>query len=192
MAVHLACQRHVGSKRMRGEVKSGLTCMQISWRLLCADPLRVLRAIRLGARFGFSLTCRGSEWALCADPLRVLRAIRFGARFGFRLDEELEHAAASEPVRHPACLHLTNASRTVSGPLARPSHGLDQADSRHAASFSRGPRAVHSKLLLWSSVMSLLPFWASSMPSQRNATLQIPGKAARPGCLRLPQRSLRP
>ncbi|KAI3977907.1 hypothetical protein MKX01_036747 [Papaver californicum] len=33
------------------------------------------------------------------DPLRVLRAIRFGARFSFLLDEELMEAAASDEVR---------------------------------------------------------------------------------------------
>ncbi|KAJ8538290.1 hypothetical protein K7X08_014830 [Anisodus acutangulus] len=33
------------------------------------------------------------------DPLRVLLAIRFGARFGFMLDEELKNAAIDENVR---------------------------------------------------------------------------------------------
>ncbi len=34
-----------------------------------------------------------------ADPLRVLRAVRFGTRFGFRLHEDILAAASSDPVR---------------------------------------------------------------------------------------------
>jgi tRNA nucleotidyltransferase/poly(A) polymerase len=33
------------------------------------------------------------------DPLRVMRAIRFGARFGFKLEEELKNAASCEEVK---------------------------------------------------------------------------------------------
>ncbi|KAH9296288.1 hypothetical protein KI387_039876, partial [Taxus chinensis] len=33
------------------------------------------------------------------DPLRVLRAVRFGARFGFKLDDEIKKAAADEEVK---------------------------------------------------------------------------------------------
>lgn len=44
------------------------------------DPLRVLRAIHFGARFGFVF----------------LRAIHFGARFVFVLDDKLTKAAADE------------------------------------------------------------------------------------------------
>ena len=34
-----------------------------------------------------------------ADPLRVLRAVRFGTRFGFTLENSLLDAAASDEVR---------------------------------------------------------------------------------------------
>lgn len=37
-----------------------------------------------------------------ADPLRVLRAVRFAARFGFTLDTQILEAGSSEPVSlHP-------------------------------------------------------------------------------------------
>jgi tRNA nucleotidyltransferase/poly(A) polymerase len=35
---------------------------------------------------------------LCADPLRVMRAVRFATRFGFALDAAILDAASSEEV----------------------------------------------------------------------------------------------
>ncbi|MCL7043405.1 hypothetical protein MKW94_030076 [Papaver nudicaule] len=50
-------------------------------------------------RSGKIVTPLPSKDTFLDDPLRVLRAIRFGARFCFILDEELKEAAASDEVR---------------------------------------------------------------------------------------------
>lgn len=87
--------------------------------------------------------CRWLMPLCAADPLRVLRAVRFGARFDFRLDSQLEEAAASPQVgitdqRAGHSMHCTALWRRCSLSCSTPQSFLNQpAHPMLLASLSR-------------------------------------------------------